>query len=106
MNRPVSPDEPMQLRDAQIGGPFGRLQVGLAIAVALVQPLRAALAMRRPAARPHVQLHEIKRGKAEFLAQEGYIGALQGTPNTEIVRRIPVGRKDTPGLRGRPLGNH
>src|SRR4030088_2513801 len=65
-----------QLRDTQLDCSRAGLPVAVAVAVALVAPLRAALAMPGAAQSFALQLHQALGGKADHLAQEGRIGAL------------------------------
>jgi site-specific DNA recombinase len=67
---------PPELRDPQLDGPRPGLPVALAVAVALHQPLGAALAMRAAGQLTHLQLHQPLGGEADHLAQEGGVRAL------------------------------
>jgi hypothetical protein len=65
-----------QLRDAQLDRPGARLPDPIAIAVALVDPIQAALAVRRAGRALDVQLHQPLRGKSHHLAQQLGVRAL------------------------------
>ena len=52
------------------------LPIALAISVAVGQPIRAALAVRRTSQALDLQLHQAMRGKADHLTQQIGIGAL------------------------------
>ena len=59
-----------ELGDAKLDGTGPRLPVPVAVAVALGQPQRALLAMRRSRQRTDLQLHQTLGGKADHLAQD------------------------------------
>ena len=65
-----------QLRDAQLDRAGARLPDPVAIAVALVDPLGAALAMGGAGQPLDLQLHQALGGEADHLAQQIGVGAL------------------------------
>jgi hypothetical protein len=65
-----------QLGDAQLDRAGPRLPVAIAIAVAVVRPLGAALAVRGAGEATDLELHQPLRGEADHLAQEIGVRAL------------------------------
>jgi hypothetical protein len=65
-----------QLRDAQLDRAGARLPDPVAVAVAVVDALGAALAMRRAGQALDLELHQALRGEADHLAHQLDIGAL------------------------------
>jgi hypothetical protein len=65
-----------ELGDAQLDRPGAGLPDPVAIAVALCQPVRRALAVRRAGQALHLERHQALGSKADHLAQEIGVGAL------------------------------
>src|SRR6202030_204449 len=85
-----------QLRDAQFDRTRAGLPVAVTVAVALVAPLRAALAVPGAAQSFALQLHQALGSKADHLAQECRIGALlQKRTKGDLV----VGHRGDPQVR-------
>src|SRR5205823_6952795 len=85
-----------QLRDAQLDRSRAGLPVAVAVAVALIAPFRAALAVPGAAQSFALQLHQALGSKADHLAQECRIGALlQKRSKGDLV----VGHRGDPQIR-------
>src|SRR3979490_2765770 len=85
-----------QLRDAQLDRSRASLPIAVAVAVALVAPLRTALAVPGAAQGFALQLHQALRGKADHLAQECRVGTLlQKRTKGDLV----VGHRGDPRVR-------
>jgi len=69
-----------QFRDAQLNGAGSALPVALAVAIALVEPALAALAMGGAGQAAHLQRHQPLGGKADHLAQRVGVGRLLEQP--------------------------
>ena len=65
-----------QFRDAQFDGPGTGLPVAIAVAIAVVEPVRRPHARRRAGAAFDFQFHQTLGGKADHMAQEVRIGGL------------------------------
>ena len=65
-----------QLWDAQLNGAGAGLPDPITVPIAVIDPLRAALAMRRAGHALDFQLHQALRSKTHHLAQQIGVGAL------------------------------
>src|SRR5262249_43280591 len=92
-----------QLRDAQLDGPGAGLPNPVAIAVSVIDALRAALSMRGADQALDFQLHQSLRGKTDHLAQQISVRALlpQGAQAHHLIghRRVLGSRE---GLATKP----
>jgi hypothetical protein len=79
-----------QLRDAQLDRTRAGLPAAVAVAVALVAPLRAALAVPGAAQSFALQLHQALGGEADHLAQKCRVAALLQKRTKAILSSVIV----------------